>query len=188
MKMRVNKKAWEFLRMCFMAFVILFLPSLAQATLPERPKLPLEFSTTVMAIKETNGRPGAPFEYEVSFTALFDLEEVHLYISKPDMIVFDEEPKEFKGSMKKRETISWRLKGVMKDIIKFDTGETLHPPIRLEGSYRYPYEDIRAEITQNYTAEKQSSRGPFMLEQTLQYLDSLGFKEKIMKINKIWVP
>jgi hypothetical protein len=90
--------------------------------------------------------------------------------------------------MKKGETKSWRLKGVMKEIIKLDTGETLHPPIRLEGSYRYPYEAIRAEIIQSYTSGKQSSRGWFTLERTLQYLDSRGLKEKIMKINEIWVP
>jgi len=188
MNMGVKKTASVFLRVGIVAFAILLLPSLAQATLPERPKLPLEYSTTVMAIKETNGKPGAQFDYEVSFTALFDLEEVHLYISKPDVIVFDEEPKEFKGSMKKGETKSWRLKGVMKEIIKLDTGETLHPPIRLEGSYRYPYEAIRAEIIQRYTSGKQSSRGWFTLERTLQYLDSRGLKEKIMKINEIWVP
>ena len=93
--MGVKKTASVFLRVGIVAFAILLLPSLAQATLPERPKLPLEYSTTVMAIKETNGKPGAQFDYEVSFTALFDLEEVHLYISKPDVIVFDEEPKEF---------------------------------------------------------------------------------------------
>ncbi|MDD5672284.1 MAG: hypothetical protein PHN49_11660 [Candidatus Omnitrophica bacterium] len=158
-----------------------------QATLPESPELPMEISTTLMALEETQGKPGSHFEYNVSVTAPFGLDEVELYFTHPDEIVFDEQPQLFRGTLKAGETKTWKIKGTMTKLISFEDGNVLHPPIRLEGTYLYPYDAVRRDVLRIFE-EGRGIRGAMDVDDALQEMERRELKGKKMKVLEIWMP
>lgn len=168
-----------------MTLLIFFSRSEVDATLPSGPELPMEASYTVMTLEESGGKPGGRFEYDISFTALFDLEKAELYFTKPEEVIFDAPPQPFHGSMKAGETKTWKLKGSITGMIRFEDGNVLRPPIRFEGSYLYPYEAVREEILRRF----QKGEGiPYARNQedALKEMDDRQLKGKTIKVFKGW--
>jgi hypothetical protein len=77
------------------------------------------------------------------------------------------------------------VKGSITGMIRFKDDNVLHPPIRFEGSYLYPYEAVRQEVIRRFQ-KGEGIRYARSQEDALREMDDLQLKSKKIKVFKGW--